>query len=366
MTRNSRLQDTAVEKAEKYKNILLIQLGDIGDVVLTTPTIRAAKETYPEARVSILVLKPFGSLLWGDPNLHEIVETSRVRGHLIHILREYFGLVRHLRRAHYDLAIDLRTGDRGAILCFFTGARTRIGRDVHEKRFWRNLIFTRVLHDTPAAPLPVHPGADQSLRIVRLLGIDTVDSIPRLYVTTADRVRVSELLDRVHTVPKNFITVNPFSRWAYKEWSNEKWGKVIDRIWETRQIPTVLIGSPQEAAACQAIVTGREGRTINMAGKTSLGELAALISVSSLHLGVDSAAPHIAYALGTPTVTIHGPSDWRAWRIIDDLHKVIIPNMECVPCNRRGCNDSGTSQCLELLDVDAVIEVIEQVIQKSN
>ena len=81
-------------------------------------------------------------------------------------------------------------------------------------------------------------------------------------------------------------------------------------------------------------------------------------------MGVDSAAPHIAAALGTATVTIHGPTDWRAWRIVDDLHKIVIPKMECVPCSRRGCNDSEISQCLVHLEADAVIEVIGLVLQK--
>ena len=114
------------------------------------------------------------------------------------------------------------------------------------------------------------------------------------------------------------------------------------------------------------ITDGREGHAINLAGKTTLGELAAVISASSLHLGVDSAAPHMASALGIPTVTIHGPSNWKAWRIVDDTHKVVASTMECVPCNRRGCDDTEISICLNSLEADAVIEVIRQTLQQSN
>jgi len=338
------------------ENILLIQLGDIGDVVLTTPTIRAVKDTYPDARVSILVRKAFGSLLTADPNLHEIIEAKKTRGSLLRSLREHILLARRLRIARYDLVIDLRTGDRGAILSFLTGAPVRVGRHENNKPFWHDRVFTKIIRDPKSAPPPIHQGADQSLRIVREIGIDTTDSTPKLYIAPEDRLNACTLLTKAGIAPEaKIITVNPFSRWKYKEWNSAKWGEVIDRIWETHRIPAVLIGAPEEAAACHEIVAAREGRLINLAGKTTLGELAAVISMSSLHMGVDSAAPHIAAALGTPTVTIHGPTDWRAWRIVDKHHKVVSPVMDCLPCNMKGCDGSGKSQCLEDLAAEPVI-----------
>lgn len=344
------------------RNILLVQLGDIGDVVLTTPTIRAVKETYPDARVSILIFKPYGSLLAADPNVHEVVETARIRGSLFQRLREVVAFARHLRQKHYDLVIDLRTGDRGAILSFLTGAKKRVGLHV-ERPFWHDLFFTKIIRDLKVAHLPVHPGADQSLRVVRELGITTEDSAPRLHIAPKDRLRASTLLAEAGLPPgTRMVTVNPFSRWKYKEWGNAKWGEVLDRLWDERGIPAVLIGSPEEAAGCGKIIAGRKGRTINLAGKTTLGELATVISMSSLHLGVDSAAPHIAAAVGTPTVTVHGPSDWRTWRIADECHKVVSATMDCAPCGMMGCENSMRSSCLEQLQADPMVMAAEQIL----
>jgi len=337
-------------------NILLIQLGDIGDVVLTSPAIRAVKETYPEARVSILIFKPYGSLLAADPNLFEVVETARVRGSLFRRLQEFWRFALLLRHRQYDLTIDLRTGDRGAILSFFTGARTRVGCQGVKNQFWHELFFTHTIRDLKVALPPVHPGADQSLRVIREIGIDTDNSIPKLYITADVRDAADTLLAQAAPGAKNgFVTINPFSRWKYKEWDNRKWGEVIDRIWKAHHLSAVLIGSAEEALGCQQIVSGREDRAFNLAGKTSLAELAAVISMSSLHLGVDSAAPHIAAALDTPTVTIHGPTDWRAWRIVDEHHKIVSPEMDCLPCNKTGCDNSGKSRCLEELAAEPVI-----------
>lgn len=348
-----------------FRNILLVQLGDIGDVVLTTPTIRAVKENNPSGRLSVLVRKPFGQLLACDPSVDEVIESEKYRGSLLSVLQKYAAFAKRLRNARYDLVIDLRTGDRGAILSFLTRAPMRVGCQGNQNQFWRQVFFTRLIRDLKVAPPPVHPGADQSLRVIRELGMDTADSIPRLYVSSADQQAAKELLATTGILPANsMVTINPYSRWKYKEWSNEKWGRLIDLIWEAHGMPAVLIGSPEEAAGCEAIVASRGEHAFNLAGKTTLGELAAVLSMSSLHLGIDSAAPHIAAALGRPTVTIHGPTDWRAWRIADEQHRIVTAEMDCLPCNMMGCEGTGKSRCLDELGVEPVIRAALEVLQQ--
>lgn len=350
----------------EFKNILLIQLGDIGDVVLTTPTIRAVKETCPEARVTILVRKPFSSLLLADPNLHEVIETEKIRGPTFQILQKHIRLICRLRRAHYDLVVDLRTGDHGAILSFCTGAKERVGQNVY-KKFWRNFVFTKIVSDPKPSPPKVHPGADQSLHNVREIGITTMDSTPRLNVAPADRARALELLAKCGLATgSRWVSINPCSRWKYKEWGYEKWGKVIDHLWKEHRLPAVLVGSPEEMAACQEIADGREEYTFNLAGKTTLAELAAVLQLNFIHLGVDSAAPHIAAAVGKPTVTIFGPGNWRGWTVVDHLHRIIAANLPCVPCSRKGCEDSEKSQCLELLATETVVKEVETVLDQAG
>jgi len=350
-----------------FSNILLIQLGDIGDIVLTTPTIRAVKETYHEARVSVMVRQPFGSLLVADPNLHEVVEAAKVRGTLLHTLREYLRFARRLRRARYDLVIDLRTGDRGAILSFLTGAQVRVGLHEDNKPFWYKHLFTKLLFDPPYAELPVHPGAGQSLRIVRAIGIDTQVSVPKLYFAPKDRDHAVKLLSECGLTPTSrWVTINPCSRWKYKEWGYEKWGEVVDRIWQNHRLPALLIGSPEETSVAEEIAAGRNGHTFNLAGKTTLGELSALINMSTVHLGVDSAAPHIAASVGTPTLTIFGPGNWKSWTVTDQLHRVVTSKLPCQPCNRKGCDDSEKSRCLDELSVDKVYSEIDAILLVLN
>jgi len=346
----------------RARNILLIQLGDIGDVVLTTPSIHAIRESYPRSRLSVLVRRSYGSLLSADPHLDEILEVAKSSGKLSELGKENLRLVRRLRRSRFDLVVDLRTGDRGAILAWLTGTPLRVVRRDREAPFWHDLAFTHPV-DLAHTDRPVHPGGDQSLRILRAIGVDTADTRPRLHVSDMHRESVLTLLSR-EGVDRytDLVTVNPFSRWKYKEWDCGKWVDVLDRLWAEHGLPSVLIGSREEAGAAARIVGKCAGPAFNLAGTTTLGELTALISRSRLHVGVDSAAPHIAAAVGTPCVTIFGPSNWKSWVVEDATQRVARSDKECVPCNDKGCDGMERSICLEELGADTVMKRIEEVL----
>lgn len=346
------------------RNILVIQLGDIGDVVLATPTFRAFKETYPDARLSVLVRRGYGSLLAGDPHLFEVLEVTKARSKLLEA-SENFRLAGRLRRARYDLVFDLRTGDRGAILAFLSRAPVKVAFG-GAGASWRRYVFTRMIgqDELRVAPPPTHPGADQSLRLVAPIGVGTSDSRPKLYVTEQAAANVRRLLAS-EGLPGDarFITVNPFSRWKYKEWGYGKWVEVLDGVRDRYGLPALVVGAKEEAEAAAGIAGRCKPEARSVAGMTTLGELAALLSRSTLHLGVDSAAPHMASALGTPTLTIFGPSDWRAWVVPDDLHRVVAPEMPCVPCNMEGCDRKGRSICLEELPAGKVLHAAGEMLR---
>jgi len=88
--------------------------------------------------------------------------------------------------------------------------------------------------------------------------------------------------------------------------------------------------------------------------------------MSTVHLGVDSAAPHIAASVGTPTLTIFGPGNWKSWTVTDQLHRVVTSKLPCQPCNRKGCDDSEKSRCLDELSVDKVYSEIDAILLVLN
>lgn len=346
---------------EDIRNILLIQLGDIGDVVWTTPSIRAVKSSVPNAKVSVLVKEGFGGLLEADPSVEQVFEVKRYRGNLLHQAAGQLSFLRELRAQHFDLVVDLRLGDRGAFMAFATGAPMRV--TLHHPGgvpFWRNYLFTHGV--LPCAPVYAHGAAEQSLGILRMLGIDTDEIIPRLWITDNVKRRVRKKVDGL----TQWITINPFARWSYKEWGSDRWIEIINWLWKDFAIPVILIGSREEQAKAEDVRRQCESGTFNFAGLTTLAELAGLLSQSLLHIGVDSAAPHIAAAVGTPTITIYGPSSWKEWAPVGENHRVIVSDMDCVPCHQKGCDGSGHSRCLETLNTDQVKNVIRETIENQG
>lgn len=348
------------------RKILLIQLGDIGDVVWTIPGIRAVKKSIPGAQVSIMVKDSFGDLLKADPLIERIFEVKRYRGNLFTQAAGQLSFLKDIRAQHFDLVIDLRLGDRGAFMSFASGAPLRVSMyHPYGVPFWRNYLFTHGV--VPADAIHRRGAADQSLRILRKLGIDTDDIVPGLWVSDYIKGRVREILIREKVYNLNhWITINPFSRWPHKEWAVHKWIAVINWLWKDYAIPVIITGSPEEKPKAETLIQQCTAKAFNFAGLTTLGELAGVLSLSHLHIGVDSAAPHIAAATGTPTITIYGPSSWKDWAPIGKDHRVILPDMDCVPCHQKGCNNSGRSRCLEELNVDQVKNIIREALERNR
>jgi predicted lipopolysaccharide heptosyltransferase III len=347
---------------EGIHNILLIQLGDIGDIVWTTPSIRAVKNSIPDSKISVMVKEGFGGLLEADPFIERIFEVKRYRGNLFNQAAKQLSFLKDIRTQHFDLVVDLRLGDRGAFMSLTTGARLRVTMHHPESvPFWRKYFFTHGV--VPGPNVHTRGAVDQSLRILRKIGIDTEDIIPRLWISDSVKNRVQEILtaEKVDNL-KPWITINPFSRWQYKEWDDHKWIEIINWLWRDFAIPVIIIGSTDERSKAEALLQKCEARVFNLAGLTILAELVGVLSQSLLHIGVDSAASHIAAATGTPTVTIYGPSSWKDWSPPGQDHRVILPHMDCVPCHQKGCDNKGWSRCLDELTVDQAKSVIQEAV----
>jgi len=350
---------------DKYKKILIIQLGDIGDVVWTTPALRAIKEAYPEAKVSFIVREGFDALLKGDPAVEKIFEVKKYGGNFLQRGIKEAKFLTALRREHFDLVFDLRAGDRGAVLAYLTGAPIRVSLFYSQGvPFWRNWMFTHLIAPPPTAER-IRGAAEQSLKIVKGFGIKAEDPSPRLWVSEKAREQAYNLLQREKINEQSrWITVNPFSRWAYKEWGHEKWEEILNWLWDEYKIAAVVVGAVAENERAAAIVKKCKGKVFNLAGKTNLSELLGLLSMSFLHLGVDSGPPHIAAAVGTPTVTIYGPSDWFEWAPVGERHKVIASDFDCAPCFKKGCEGQGRSRCLEELGSEKMKAVIKETLDQ--
>jgi len=344
-------------------NILVIQLGDIGDVVCTYPTIHAVQRHYPRARISLLLRSGRDGLFEDNPLVYKVHTVRKYDQRGWNAVGEQLSFLFHLRKEKFDLVIDLRGDDRGAFLARVTGAPIRLASYYKNVPFWRNRMFTHLAPLSSSFGSGYGPEA-QSLAVVEPFGIDTSGPIPRFPIPESIQERVKGLLMKEELEPCNpWVSVSPFSRWSYKEWDYSKWVEVMQWLWRVYHLPVVIVGSHDEREKAAQMARASAGKVINFAGVTTLAELAGILRLSLLHMGVDTGGLHIAAAVGTPTITIYGPSYWDAWAHPGEEHRIVFPDMPCVPCRQTGCDNLYRSKCLDELEPKRVQEVIIQSLQ---
>jgi predicted lipopolysaccharide heptosyltransferase III len=352
---------------QDHQNILLIQLGDIGDVVLSIPAFRAVREHFPQAKIIVAVREKAKDLIQHIPWVDDVLAVHQDQRSLLSELFYQWTFFSLVRNHHFDLVFDFRTGTRGAVLAFLSGAKERVGFYDPDGP-WRNRLFTRLYRLDYRASMHV---AAYYFSLLQADGLTVARVTPEMHVAPEMQKKAAHLLQK-ENVPSEWpiIAIQPFSLWRYKEWGADKYIRLIHRIMSEYRVSIVITGSQDESARAKALVdrcedyAGRGRQVFNLAGKTSLGELAALMQLCQLFIGVDSAGMHIAAAVGTPTVVIFGPSAPSSWAPTGDHHAIVQKDLPCVPCRQKGCDGSEISRCLEELAVDEVWAVVESQCKK--
>jgi heptosyltransferase-3 len=206
---------------------------------------------------------------------------------------------------------------------------------------------------------------DVQLIPLKALGLEVREKKVEIFWNETTRARVKNLLGAHRLEPGNFIHIHPVSRWFFKCIDDRTMAQVIDYCQERLGLPVVLTAAPveKERKKIDAILAHCSSVPVNLAGKLSLKETAALNKAAGFFVGVDTAVMHISAANDTPVLAFFGPSTafrWGPWdnalhhtgydRLRGDQrmgkHQVVQMDWDCVPCNKDGCNGSKISDCL--------------------
>ena len=345
------LENHPVEK------ILLIRLRNIGDVLLMVPTIRAFREAFPRAHIAALVNAGTQDMLTGNPLLNEVLVFDprwKTLPYGPRIIQETKFLWK-VRRRKFDVAINLTEGDRGAFLCLASGAGKKIGLFRKDSSLWWK---KRVFHDFISIPDWKAHTVEQMLEFPRSLGLPVRDKRVEIFFSGDDQERISRLLEEAGVGGEYpLVQVHPTSRWLFKCWNDEHMAKVIDALEMSGKVRVVLTSGSEEKEMRKigTILEYCQTSPINLAGKTTLKQLAALSARCRMFIGVDTAPMHIAAAVGTPVLALFGPSGEFNWGPWGKGHVVLKRDWECRPCGEDGCQGSKKSRCLEEISVEEVL-----------
>ena len=340
----------------EFRNILIIKLRHLGDVLTTTPVIAGIKQAWPEARITYLVNPGAEDLVRYHPDVAEVLTVPRVKGR-----RAQGELIYELRRRPFDLAIELSEGDRGAFLAWASRTPVRVGyRPAHKRLLDRRLLFTHLIE---ARSVDFHT-VEFHLQALHRLGIDPGRPPLSMHWPAEAQTRVEEVLGQNGIGPGDeYAVVHPPSRWMFKAWRPEGNAEVIDWL-AGRGLKVVVTSAPEdeELAFVDQVLTHAKSAPVNLGGRLSLTELAALLAGGRLFFGVDSLPMHMAAAVGTTAVALFGPSGEQHWAPWGEGHRAIAKDWECRPCGRDGCEGSKISRCLVEIEAEEVFPVLEEVL----
>jgi heptosyltransferase III len=345
------------------KKILVVKMRHHGDVLLTSPVFSNLRKAYPLAEIDAMVYADTAPMLQGHPAIRTIHTYDRgwkKLGWLGKLAKE-IALLRTIRKEKYDLVLNLTEGDRGAIVALISQAPCRVGFDPEGKGFMgKRRIYTHLVKMCKTPRHTVEKNLDALRRIGIIPGPDDRDLI--FAYSQEDKARALSLVQGLE--PHGYILLHPASRWKFKCWPTEKVAQLIEELHaERKKIVLTSSPDPEEMAMVQEIVDKVPHiPLLNLAGKTSLKELGALIAMCEALICVDSVPLHLSSALQVPVVALFGPSsplNWGPWQ--NPRARVVTLNLPCQPCFLDGCGGSKKSDCLLSLPVSRVLEALQEL-----
>lgn len=306
--------------------ILLVRLYFIGDVLLSTPVVNALKTAFPDARLSVLIKKRARAVLEANPFVDEIIEYDAVTRY--HSPVWMASLAARLRRARFDLAVDL-TGDlRSSWLLFAADPGFRVGFNHAGCGFLldRSIPYRSTGH-----------AVDHLLDSVRAVGASPADPMPRMYVTDEERASARSLLASRGIAAAPFIALSPGANWEFRRWPVERFGALAALARERHGLVSVVTGSPSDAPLAEAVVRESRGTAVSLAGLTDLRTLAAVFGLARAFVGNDSGPMHIAASQGTPVVALFGQNTPVRFGPRGAPSRVLWSRYPCCPCDQKRC-----------------------------
>jgi heptosyltransferase-3 len=344
--------------ASPPRRILCIKLKHVGDVLLMTPAIRALRRAWPTSTIGALVPMGTAEVLAGNPDLDTVLVFNRKAGGA-----GAWKAIREVRRFGPDLVLEMGQGDREAVIGWLSRAKHRVGYAPNRSGGWRRLLLNRTVPWNGMQHV-----VDTNLDLVRACGIAAIATRPVVVVHPEGRSRMLAYLKSMGVSPHNpLVVIHPVSRWLFKAWPEASCAEVIQGLVRKADITVAVTSGPEaaEVAAANRIVTRAGAAVINLVGRTTLPELAALLERAQLFIGVDSAPTHMAAALGTPVVALFGPSGEVSWGPWGDGHVVISSPYLCRPCGKDGCLGSKRSDCLEAISAQSILDAAERLLTRA-
>ena len=334
--------------------ILVIKPCCLGDLLMATPALRALKQRFPQAAIHVMTTEWCAPALAGNPN---VASTFRYPDRLT--TTRYVVLARRLKERRYDIGISLDRSPLVNGVLRLAGIPIRAGINSSG----RGIGLTHRV-----TPNPDMHESELYLRVVATLGADSDDATPEFHPSDVARARAQELITG-SSAPRVVIhpggAVNPGARMLSKRWPAIMFGELASNLIQQYQANIFVIGSESDRDAVQTTVDFTDGPVANLSCHLSLDETGALCEHAALYIGNDSGMSHLAAAVGTPTITIFGPTDPSLYRPLGPQSHVCatdVPTDARRQRDLRGSHDDDSSGDISGVSVEEVMNTCGEIL----
>jgi heptosyltransferase-2 len=329
-------------------NILAVRFSSIGDVLLTTPLLRALRRRHPQARITVLTKKASAPLLEDSPHLNEVIALAPDDS--------LAALASRLRAEGYTHLLDLHDNLRSRILRALVPGPWR----GYPKYRAARALLIHAKRDR----YPVHqPVAERYFAAARGLDVVADGDPPELFLSPRAAAEADAWLAETGLGrSRPLVAVAPGAAHATKRWPPEHWRDLVDRILAAN-LDVAAVGGTADVAIAEAVTAGGGDRSRSAAGRFGLQATGALLRRARAVVSGDTGVMHMATAVGTPVVALFGPTV-EAFGFFPYTRRaeVIQLDLACRPCSSQGgprC-PLGHHQCLDLIGADAVFAAVQR------
>ena len=339
------------DRVKPNAKILLIKLRSLGDVIHNTSVYGPIKEHLPNAKLTVLVESASHDIVKNHPNVDEVLcfEKSSLKKQISF----YLNLI--LRK--YDVCIDMHEGTRGAIMCFLSRARFKVG-NIFAKRSY--LYNTKINFSDLKPSLPI----DYQVALIKKLGVPIHNPKPIIHVSDDWRKNGRELLiSKKFDLNKPFCIIHPGAR-KYDQWQFEKFAEITEYFFKKLNLSIILTCGPDQLDQVKKLTQYLPKEIPFTFISTELSVLLGITTSAKFVVCHNGGYMHAASAIGVPVVALFGLTDYRIWKPLGEKSVVLHGEIDCWPCTsktmKQVCWD-GKPECKELISVENVINGIKKL-----
>ncbi len=339
------LTDLPKIETANIKKILLLRPRRMGDIILTTPALKALRSLLPLAHISYLVETPYARLIEGNNLVDEVIAIQPRPS-----FAAFLAIIKKIRKKKFDAVIDFHGGPRCALFVLTSGSPLKIGYETKYKAWVYDYRVPRSYVSGPVHSVVNH------LNLVRILNpkISEDYSLQVPPPQLEEKRKIEIFWKQLDLSSRRVAAVHISAGNQFRDWGTNNLVSFLKHLVSLSVTP-LLIGSREDKLREKEILKNFKGEVISLVGETSLGELMAVLERVDLFVGPDSGPMHLAAALNKPIVALFGPTipahfaPWKARAII------IEKPLSCRPCRQRSCPEKNYS-CIREIRPDEVIK----------